>query len=158
MIHCHFDEGFVADLRHVTVSALIVNDKNQIMLVKRAKHLKNPDKWAMPGGYLDHSERTSQGVLREVLEETGHQGEVKKLFYLNDNPKRPNEDTQNVEFLFLVKVIEKIQEPDKEVQEVRWFDLNSLPPKGEFAFDHFEDIELYLQHLKNPKSLPIFLI
>jgi 8-oxo-dGTP diphosphatase len=156
MIHCHFDEGYSMDLRHVTATALIMNENNQILLIKRAVYLSNPNKWALPGGYLDHGERIGEGIIREVLEETGYKGQIISLFFINDNPRRPQEDKQNVEFVFLVKVDKKVQEHDQEVQEVKWFSLKNLPSKDLFAYDHFEDIQLYLQHLKIPKILPMF--
>ncbi|MBI2019240.1 NUDIX hydrolase [Candidatus Daviesbacteria bacterium] len=36
----------------------------------------------------------------------------------------------------------------REVKELRWFELDNLPAKEEMAFDHGEDIEIYLKFLK----------
>lgn len=155
MISCTFEKGFSANLRHVTVGAIAVKN-NQILLVKRAKNLSNGDKYAIPGGFLNRDENTSQAVLRELKEETGYDGKIDRLFFINDSPFRPQEDRQNVDFIFIVNIGEKVSGSDSEVQKVEWFNLGELPSKDQFAFDHFEDIELYINYLKNPQNLPIF--
>lgn len=142
-------------MRHVTMGAIIVDD-NKILLVKRAAHLTNPNKYCLPGGFLNRGENIKQGLLRELREETGYETEIIELFRINDKPDRKGEDRQNVDFVFLAKPIRKVSEPDSEVQEARWLEWNSLPPEEDFAFDHFENVELYLEYRKNKFSLPIF--
>lgn len=50
--------------------ALILNDKNELLVSRRAH---NPAKgtWDLPGGFIDLHETGEEGVSREVLEETG---------------------------------------------------------------------------------------
>jgi ADP-ribose pyrophosphatase YjhB (NUDIX family) len=157
MIQCQFENGRHANLRHVSVGVITLNDnKKEILLIKRAAHLVNGNKYALPGGILDFNETTSQGALRELKEETGYEGEITSLFRIVDSPNRLNEERRMVDFIFTVAVGKQIGKPDGEATEVKWFDLNSLPPRDQFAFDHFENIQLYLQHLKKPFTLPIF--
>jgi len=70
-------------------------------------------------------------------------------------PNRPKEDRQNVDFVYLAEVTKRISEPDKESSQVVWFNLDKLPNENDFAFDHYENIKLYLQYLKSPFSLPV---
>lgn len=156
MITCNFENNRKASLRHVTVDAIIIKD-NKILLVKRAADLiLEGNKYALPGGFLDRNETASQGVVREVLEETGFKSKVISIFRINDNPNRKGEDRQNVDFVFLVEPLEKISQPNHEVQEAYWFNLDNLHPANQFAFDHYENIKLYLKHRKQPFTLPIF--
>lgn len=157
MIQCYFDDIRKVSLRHVTVAAITLGKKkDEILLVKRAPNMKeSPDKWSLPGGYLNRDERISEGVLRELKEETGYEGKIIDLFRINDNPDRPEEDTQNVDFVYLVEAGEKTRDHDGEVSDVRWFNLNDIPRKEDFAFDYYENVNLYLAHLKNPFTLPI---
>lgn len=157
MIQCQFENGRHANLRHVSVGVIVLNDnKKQILIIKRAAHLVNGNKYALPGGILDFNETTSQGALRELKEETGYEGKIASLFRMVDSPNRLNEERRMVDFIFIVDVLEKTGEPDGEATEIKWFDLNNLPPQDQFAFDHFDNIQLYLQHSKNPFELPIF--
>ena len=50
-----------------TGDGAVIDREGQILLIQRADN----GKWAMPGGGLEVGESPAQGVLREVLEETG---------------------------------------------------------------------------------------
>ena len=63
---------------------------------------------------------------------------------------------KNVSFIFLVDVLQQVEESDKEVDEVKWFDLDNLPPKSDIAFDHYETIMLYKEYLNSPFPLPSY--
>ena len=142
MITCKFEKGYEASLRHVVVDALIV-DKDKILLVKRAEHLTNGGKYAIPGGYLDRDETAEQAVVREALEETGFNVKVEELFKIIDKPDRPQEDRQNVAFIYITKPLEKSGKADDESSEVKWFSIEDLPAENEFAFDHYQTIQEY---------------
>ncbi len=147
MIKCRFENGDGVSLRHVVVDGLIIRG-NQILLVKRAeKKLLEGRKYALPGGFLDRDETCEQAMKREIKEETGYEVEGISFFKFIDNPNRRNEDRQNVTFIFTVEVGKKVSEPDDEVSEVKWFDLDNLPKEEEIAFDHYEIIQSYLKSL-----------
>ena len=77
MISCTFENGrTTTNLRHVCVEAIVINEKNQLLLVKRAPHLLNGSKYGIPGGFMDRDENTEQAVLRELKEETGYEPEM----------------------------------------------------------------------------------
>lgn len=154
MIVCSFEDHGRASLRHVTVTGIVLNQKRQIILVKRAKHLINPGKYALPGGFLDRDETTTKCILRETLEETGYTARIVSLFRINDNPNRPKEDRQNVDFVYILDSLDKKQKEDTESTDVSWFDLNAIPDEENMAFDHRETIVLYQKYLKSPFSLP----
>ena len=143
MITCTFERGTRAQLRHVAVHAIVERD-GALLLVKRAAHLSEGGKWALPGGFLDRDERLAQGVLRELQEETGWTGEVRALLRVNSRPDRPHEDRQNVAFDFVVAPGARVGEPDDESAAVAWVPIDRLPPLEELAFDHGESIARYL--------------
>src|SRR5207249_6056868 len=82
MITCTFEDGHAARLRHVVVHA-IVERAGALLLVRRAPYLSEGGRWGLPGGFLDRDERLVDGVLRELREETGWTGEVRRLFRIN---------------------------------------------------------------------------
>lgn len=153
MIACFFENNHKAFLRHVTVDALMVR-RDEILLVKRAPQQFVGNKYALPGGFLDREETARQAVLRELLEETGYKARLISIFRINDNPYRIGEDRQNVDFVYLVEVEKKVGKPNQEIGNIRWFKLNKLPDESEFAFDHYETIQLYLRYKKKPFKLP----
>lgn len=156
MLKCIFENKNEASLRHVVVHAIVEMD-GSLLLEKRTGDLLESGKWALPGGFLNRDETAAQGVLRELQEETGWEGEVIALFKINSSPNRPHEDRQNVAFDFLIKPIKKVGEPDAESSKVEWIPIDKLLPLSEFAFDHGESIALYLKYRKNKFNLPILL-
>ena len=149
MINCTFENSRKASLRHVVVDAIVlpagrqgVND-GKILLIKRAAHLTNGNKWAIPGGFLDRDETLKQAVVRELKEETGLHGKITNLFKIIDSPNRKNEDRQNVAFVYIVEASGQIKFDPHEVTDAKWFNINNLPKENEFAFDHYEIIRGY---------------
>lgn len=154
MITCYFENGNEAKLRHAVVDAIIIS-KGKILLVKRSSSaVVEPNKYALPGGFLDRDENTMQAVVREVSEETGYKGKVKFLFEIIDDPDRCSDTRQNVGFVYVVSVFGKRGKEDKhETAEVAWFDLDKLP--ANIGFDHREIIERYKKYLKKSFNLPL---
>jgi len=155
MIKCILENGHETSFRHVVVDVIVVNGKNEILLVKRAANLINGGKYAIPGGFVDRNETISDAGIREVLEETGYNAESLLLFKIIDNPNRPKEDRQNIAFIYVAKVKGGEKVLNSEVSEISWFNLNQLPDRDQFAFDHYETIQLYIKYLKVKFTLPI---
>ncbi len=59
----------------------VIDNDGRILLIQRADN----QLWAMPGGALEVNETPSEGVLREVLEETGVAAESVTLVGLHDS-------------------------------------------------------------------------
>lgn len=154
MITCKFEKGNKASLRHVVVDVLVVKE-NEILLVKRAPHLSNGGKFGLVGGYVERDETVRDAVYRETLEETGYKVRIKFLLRIKDHPDRRKEDKQNVAFVIVTEPLEKVQEGDNESTEVKWFSFDNLPTEEEMAFDHADDIQLYLEYKKHPFPVPL---
>jgi len=156
MIKCEFENGNIADpgLRHITTGVLVLKDR-KLLLAKRAEGLLEAGKWCLIGGFLDRNETIAEGARREVREETGWEIGKLTLLHINDNPDRPHEDRQNVDFVFFTDATEQTGQPDQETAAMEWYDLNKLPPEGEIAFDHAKNIQLYKDYLDKEFPLPV---
>jgi 8-oxo-dGTP diphosphatase len=56
----------------ISVYAIIRNDKNEFLLLKRSEESHtNPGKWDLPGGKLEREEILEEAIVREIWEETG---------------------------------------------------------------------------------------
>lgn len=63
----------------LTVRAVIYDENGRILLLKRSSRSRNyPGKWEFPGGKVDQGERFDDALLREVREETGMSGRIKR--------------------------------------------------------------------------------
>lgn len=158
MITCTFEDNGKTSLRHVTVNA-IVTKNNKILFGRRGlrngKPISEYGKWGLLGGYFDRDETLVQALKREVREESGWEIDELVLMRINDKPNRPKEDRQNVDFIYIARAITQIGTGDEEVAELRWFDMESLPPPETIAFDHGEAIHMYREYLNNKVTLPI---
>jgi 8-oxo-dGTP diphosphatase len=63
----------------LTVRAVIYDESGRILLLKRSMRSMNyPGKWELPGGKVDPGERFDKAILREVKEETGLDGSIRR--------------------------------------------------------------------------------
>ena len=127
-------------------SAIIVNDKNQILLQKRVDN----DKWGLPGGCQEIGERFEQTVIREVKEETNldvKEEDLKLITIVSGNSRRrqyPNGDiVYNNSVLYLVDAYSGELHWDEESKMMKFFDIDNLPTS-----QHDEDlIDAYKKYL-----------
>lgn len=123
------------------VSAIIRNDKNQVLLTKRGIE---PFKghWDLPGGFVDHGEMPDEAIIRELEEELGIKS-VKSLEFVDMfdvdyvNEGREDERMQVLTIMFEVEVDEsEIVEAKDDVEEFIFFDEENFPK--EIAFPQQE--------------------
>jgi 8-oxo-dGTP diphosphatase len=110
-------------------AAVVLDHEENLLLVKRGME-PGKGKWCLPGGFVEIDESPSEGVLRELHEETGLRGEVDQLIdaVYEDSP-------------FYVPLIiigygitphgGRLRAGD-DAAEVQYFPLTDLPP---VAFD-----------------------
>jgi len=58
-------------LFRVSLKAVILNEKNQVLVVKE----RGRDWWGIPGGGIDHGESIKEGLARELKEEVSLEGD-----------------------------------------------------------------------------------
>ena len=129
-------------------SAIILNDKKQILLQKRVDN----DKWGLPGGCQEISERFEETVIREVKEETNlevKEEDLKLIPIVSGNRRTrvyPNGDiVYNNSVLYLIDKYTGDLKCDEESKVLEFFDIDKLPLE-----QHDEDlIQAYLKTIKD---------
>ncbi len=118
----------------------IIKD-NRILLQHKALGRFGEGKWNGPGGKLKQDETPTQGVIREVSEETGLTildpaliGEID--FYFGEKPE-PDWET----YIFRASKYSGVLTPSDE-GELRWFNLDEIPYS-----DMWQDDEYWLPAL-----------
>jgi len=92
--------------------------EKKLAVVHRHKH----NDWSLPKGKVDPGESWKKAALREVLEETGYVGKLKKYagsisYLLDGKPKI-------VLFWHMDAKIEDLEKMNGEVDEVRWLTVS----------------------------------
>lgn len=115
---------------------IVIKSGNKIALVLHSYVNKNL--WSLPGGSIKKHEKPGEAIVREIKEELGIEIKPKYL----DKIVRNIEYKIDTVFCFIAEVNEKDLCPDKkEISEVRWFELNHLPPNlSPFAKSLLEEL------------------
>lgn len=112
------------DCPGISVDAFVLNEHRELLLIQRA----NNGNWAMPGGGAEIGDTLAEAALRELWEEAGLCGEVKRLLGVYDN--RLWGTTTRVHMLNLVFRVEcrdLTPSPGVECLDARFCSREALP-------------------------------
>lgn len=98
--------------QQVCTSGFILNNKNELLLVKRADDDDFlPGLWEMPGGGTDFGENPQEALKREVFEEVGLSISIGKPLAVEDYfMETDHEKIHRVELFFLCQPMDNTQE------------------------------------------------
>jgi ADP-ribose pyrophosphatase YjhB (NUDIX family) len=105
----------------VAVGTIIRDDRNQIVLVKRAIE-PGYGKWVFPGGYVDRGEEVKVAAVREAREEVGLDIELGHLINVYSYPGRAP-----VIIVYAATIIGGCLGCDDEGLEARFFPPEEIP-------------------------------
>ena len=63
----------------IPVAVCVAKDRKNRILIARRNLKPCINKWALPGGFIESGESSEEACLRELQEETGLKGEIKRL-------------------------------------------------------------------------------
>ncbi|PYX07025.1 MAG: NUDIX hydrolase [Acidobacteria bacterium] len=115
----------------VGVGAIIVDD-GRVLLVKRG-HAPLAGEWSVPGGVLELGETVREGVVREVLEETGLTVETLELLGVFDRVVRDLDERTLYHYVLIDFLCQRVSGElcaAGDADEARWFraeELANLP-------------------------------
>ena len=88
----------VAPTHTIGVGAVVINEKNELLMVRDRIHTSNSI-YKLPGGMLEHAQSLEEGVVREVWEETGIKAKlIKMVSVLNSHPFTFNKSNMYIVF------------------------------------------------------------
>lgn len=129
--------------------ALIINDKNETLLLKRTSNSRNEAGfWSKPGGGVEIGEKVEDAIKREIKEELNVDIELVKFLGYTDHIIK-GENQHWVAFSYLAKIVGgelKNLEPEKH-EEIKWFSFSELPEK--ITQTTIEPIREYLKDIEN---------
>ncbi|MBA2294588.1 MAG: NUDIX domain-containing protein [Actinobacteria bacterium] len=116
------------------VCALVEDADGRLLLGRRGVE---PDhgKWDVPGGFLEEGEHPLDGLLRELREETGLEGETDRFLgtWMDVYGDAP-EAVATLNLYWTVRVADPQPVAADDVAELRWFAPDELPGREELAF------------------------
>ncbi len=126
-----------------TINAIIHNDKNQILFVKRKN---NPFKnnLSLPGGFVNYGEKIEDALKREVKEETSLSIEPLEILGVYSDPDR-DPRYHVISSVFVCLIMDGMNGKDGYDARGRcWVNINEIE-NNTYAFDHKMIIQDYLK-------------
>lgn len=123
----------------LAVGAVVV-DHGRVLLVQRGRE-PSKGKWSLPGGALELGETLTEGVAREVHEETGLNVEPVELIELIDRiVKQPGPEGDRIQFHyviadFLCRVVDGELRAASDAEQVRWIERAEWNSQSALALD-----------------------
>jgi mutator protein MutT len=120
-----------------TASTVIINDKDEVLLIKRAI---NPHfgKWDIPGGFLENGEDPIEGLKREAKEELSIEIEpLEILTIVVDEYGYVKGDFFTLNLFYKCKISSGEIKLDSENSDYHWFSKERIP-WDELAFKNTE--------------------
>jgi 8-oxo-dGTP diphosphatase len=111
---------------NVLVGAATVHDDSFLILKRSERESFLPNVWGIPAGQVHRDEDPSSACLRELLEETGLNGQIMELIgYSTFVSKRGSVNLSNIQLNFLVHVEDRhVILNDVSHSESRWISLD----------------------------------
>jgi ADP-ribose pyrophosphatase YjhB (NUDIX family) len=76
-------------LMRVAAYAVVVDQRDRILLVRVSPGYLSVGQWTLPGGGLNFGEEPAAGALRELTEETGYTGAIDALAFVGSWTRGP---------------------------------------------------------------------
>jgi ADP-ribose pyrophosphatase YjhB (NUDIX family) len=117
-----FDESKYRKGYSIGVGGVVIHNK-RALLVRRTRG-EETGEWAIPGGFVEQKEKIEDAIIREVIEETGVEAQVKGLFAVRN---RLYKNENSVYFIFLLEATEmRITLEKSEVDKAGFFSLSEI--------------------------------
>ena len=125
-----FQDGFILDRYHLVhydneaVGVVILNEKDEVLLIKSNRYITQSEEWEIPAGRVDPGESPDIAAAREVMEETGYEiTDLQKIYKYNPS----NGTTDLVLLIYKALAGEKTGQFEiNEVSEVIWVSKDKI--------------------------------
>ncbi|MDY6986120.1 MAG: NUDIX hydrolase [Candidatus Thermoplasmatota archaeon] len=126
----------------LAVDAVVMRE-GKILLVRR-KNEPYRGMLALPGGFVEYGEKTEEAVLRELKEETGMKGRIKRLAGVFSDPERDPRG-HVVSIAYLVEPVSEGIKAGDDAAGCEWVKIKDIK---DLAFDHREIVKKALEMIE----------
>ena len=115
-------------VQKVVLGAIVVRDGRVLILQRNKSETVLPGLWELPSGKKEPLEKSEDGLIREVREETGLEVKIKSLVSVFDYQiEKPEEIRDSTQINFLVEPVGSLEPAISEEHEsFAWIDRSDL--------------------------------
>ncbi|AQS86842.1 phosphohydrolase [Neoasaia chiangmaiensis NBRC 101099] len=124
------DDFFRAEQGYATpkvdVRTAVFDNRGRVLLVREKI---DGDRWTLPGGWADVNLTPGENALKELREESGYIGEIRKLAAVWDRGKQghPPDPFSCVKMFFIADIVGGEPMTSIETSAIGWFGRHELP-------------------------------
>lgn len=131
LVDIHLPDGtllrdiHLVDYKHAAAAVIPIRQDGQVLLIEHYRFQTDTRGWEVPAGKIDEGETPEQTVARELLEETGHQGDsFKHLGHYHPS----NGSSNQVFHVYVARGVRQVGEIEdtNEVMRLRWFSIDQV--------------------------------
>jgi mutator protein MutT len=123
------------------VRAIIVDEQNRVLLLRRRENSQGGGQWCLPGGKVDYNQQVADAVAREIAEETSLNCVQADFLFYQDSPSLKPGGMHCINFVFKCTVEGEIV-LNPESTEYAWVTPDSLQDYT-IAFRNNEIVERF---------------
>ena len=130
------------------VDGLLINDKNQLLVLRRANYMKNfGGKWGVVGGSIENNESSKDAIIREIKEETGYKLTWNEEHEMKFLTSKVHQNGASTDYWLIKLEIDPEINISREHSKYEWIDINNITEDRKWLPDLYE----VLLMLKQPK-------
>ena len=144
-------EAFLFSLCRPVVEGIILNEKNEVLMVYGNRGLSRGF-WNAPGGFMEFGEDPKESLIREVFEETGYRVSVERLLNVYSYTFPQYHGYYNICLFYILKIEEKVGDIDKtEISKMKFMPIKEAieKTKNYFVKQALKDL---LKEINSPKK------
>jgi len=132
----------------------LITDDVRVLLGKRGSSSYAPNKWCLPGGYIEHHEDFLSAAIREVHEETHLNVQIQSIISVTSNFL--TSDLHTLVIILHATIIGGDPQPGDDLAELQWFTFTDPLPDMAFEADEHIIQRFYHTNLKGAPVDPAF--
>ncbi len=117
--------GWIRYENPLPVAVCVANDRENRILIAKRNIKPCINKWALPGGFIESGESPEEACLRELQEETGLKGEIKRL--IGAYIQKSRHYGSIIVIGYEVNVSQNTLSLNNELKEAKFFTKETLP-------------------------------
>ena len=117
--------GWIYYKNPLPVVACVAKDRKGKILITKRNLEPGMDRWALPGGFIESGEAPEEACLRELQEETGIKGKIKRLIGIYIQKTRYYESLLVIGYE--VSVSKNVLLLNNELKDAKFFSKVTLP-------------------------------